>query len=295
MWKQQLSAFEVIVVDDGSKDGTSEYLRTLGNQVIAIIQPRHGPGAARNAGLKRACGEYVAFLDSDDVWFPWTLTTIASVIKKAGSPSYIVGKQFRFGSGAELVNFSSDEVVFRSFKDYFTSGDEWRWWGVSSFVVKTSVLKSCGGFSEENVSGEDGDLALRLGDAPGFSQIISPCTFGYREHLSNLSKDFSKTLEGARLMVRTECAGGYPGGSSRARERRRILTRHIRPVILSCLKMRKTRDAWELYHATFDWHLALWRWRFIFGFPLLACGSSIRNKTVFDRRESIPDEIYTLW
>jgi len=295
VWQQQNSAFEVIVVDDGSKDGTSEYLSTLGNQVIAITQHRRGPGAARNAGLERSRGDYVAFLDSDDVWFPWTLTTIASVIERADSPSYIVGKPFRFNTETDLPSFSTDPLELKLFKDYFSSGDEWRWWGVSSFVVKTSFLRSCGGFAEENVSGEDGDLALKLGDAPGFTQVISPYTFGYREHPSNLSKDFSKALEGAWLMVRRECANGYPGGSSRATDRRRILTRHIRPVILSCLKTGRWRDAWDLYQATFNWHLALWRWRFILGFPILALGASIRSKTVFERRETIPDEIYTLW
>ena len=58
----------VIVVDDGSTDGTLDYLRSLGNWLCVRQQANRGPGAARNAGMREARGEYLAFLDSDDRW-----------------------------------------------------------------------------------------------------------------------------------------------------------------------------------------------------------------------------------
>jgi glycosyltransferase involved in cell wall biosynthesis len=59
---------EIIVVDDGSTDHTGEIARSFGEKVTCITQENQGAGAARNAGLERAGGSYVAFLDSDDLW-----------------------------------------------------------------------------------------------------------------------------------------------------------------------------------------------------------------------------------
>ena len=65
---------EVIVVDDGSKDDTLEVLRGYGDRIRVIDQANAGPPRARNAGLAAARGEFVAFLDADDIWLPTKLS-----------------------------------------------------------------------------------------------------------------------------------------------------------------------------------------------------------------------------
>lgn len=270
IWQQTYTNYEVIVVDDGSTDGTQEYLQSLGDRVSMLTQSNRGPGAARNLGINQARGDYVAFLDSDDLWFPWTLKTYSEVIWKSGCPSFIAGKPAIFMSEAELSNLAYTDTTFNEFRDYLSSGDEWRWWGVSSFVINKNILKVSGGFVEINMNGEDADLALKLGDAPGFVQIKTPYTFAYRDHPANVTKNLTKTLSGIWYKLNMELSSGYPGGAVRAKERWRILTRHIRPVTLDCLKQNQNAEAWKLYWATFRWHLLLGRRKFLIGFPIKA-------------------------
>ena len=61
---------EIIVVDDGSSDETRDVLAAFGERIIVIHQENSGVSGARNAGVSRATGVWVAFLDSDDVWYP---------------------------------------------------------------------------------------------------------------------------------------------------------------------------------------------------------------------------------
>ncbi|MBI4527663.1 MAG: glycosyltransferase family 2 protein [Deltaproteobacteria bacterium] len=65
---QSFKRFELIVVDDGSEDGTAMNLRQYGSRLRVIFQPRRGVAAARNVGVRASAGEYLAFLDSDDLW-----------------------------------------------------------------------------------------------------------------------------------------------------------------------------------------------------------------------------------
>ncbi len=71
---QDYPAKELLVIDDGSTDGTLEILRAYGDRIRLITQRNQGSAVARNAGLDAAHGEFIAFLDSDDVWLPGKLS-----------------------------------------------------------------------------------------------------------------------------------------------------------------------------------------------------------------------------
>lgn len=256
------------MVDDGSTDSTLEYLASQGARIRVVSIQNSGSGAARNAGLEVSNGEYIAFLDSDDVFFPWTLESYRKVIASNHNPSFIAGNPFRFTDEKRLEKVSQDDPDGVLFSDYYKSSDKWRWWGASSFVIKTECLRSVGGFSDKKINGEDADLAMKLGVYPGFFQIMSPYTFGYREHNTNITTDLNKTVSGVWNLIRVEKCGMNQGGSSRSLDRLKIITRSCRPVAIECLKQGNLATALHLYNDTFYWNFRLHRYKYLIGFIL---------------------------
>lgn len=257
-------ALEVIVVDDGSTDGTQNFLAEQ-KDIFWFVQENAGPSAARNLGASHAKGDYLAFLDSDDLWFSWTLKTYQAVIEQTQA-AFIAGKPHRFADKQALATAASAGPQYETFHDYLASGDRWRWWGCSSFVIRTDAFKAAGGFNDVRMNAEDADLAMRLGTAGPFVHITAPVTFAYREHAVSEMKNSTLNVKGAVHLLETQLKGRYPGGKTRQREQWRIIARHLRPVALECLRSDQRTLAWRIYRATFAYHLRSMRWRFLLGF-----------------------------
>lgn len=264
--RQTFNDYEVIVVDDGSTDETAAWLSEVASNVKTITQQNAGPGAARNNGAENARGEYLAFLDSDDLWFPWTLETVAELIATHNRPSLISAKLVSFKDPAELDSIKSSTTKAEFFSDYFASSDGDCFVGAGMTFVRRDKFLEVGGFTSREINLEDHDLVLRLGTAAGFVRILEPPTLGWRRHDSSTTDQAQRSFAGCRHLIENEQRGVYPGGKPRSVARRKIITRHVRPWALTLARTGAWRPAWSLYNSTFVWNLTLNRWRFLVGF-----------------------------
>jgi Glycosyl transferase family 2 len=273
VFAQTFKDYEVIVVDDGSTDETQRYLKSLKTRISSLKQPNRGPGAARNVGAKYAKGEYLAFLDSDDIWFPWALRCFAELIRRYNRPAVLGAKLVQFSAEGELAAVRQSELEADEFADYLSSYGRDYFVGAGMSVLRRDEFLKTGGFTDQRINAEDHDLILRMGAARGFVQMTSPVTLGWRRHAGTATTNLHRSVHGALYLVEQERRGAYPGGRGRAPGRRDIIAIHTRPVTLSCLRQGLRSEAWALYRATFAWNAVLGRFKYLGGFPLLAVKS----------------------
>jgi len=162
---QTYQDFEVIVVDDGSTDKTEEVVLSFGSEKMRYVrhETNRGVAAARNTGVRVARGEYIAFQDSDDEWYPNRLEIISKIVEDRKDIDFIIsyGKVMKNGEiigdvgRAPWINdLSKEELVVRLFSGNFIA--------LQAVVVKKEKIIEVGGFDESFPSAEDYDLWLRL-------------------------------------------------------------------------------------------------------------------------------------
>jgi hypothetical protein len=279
VWRQRFRDYEIVVVDDGSNDGTHEYLQEFGNKVRFIRQANMGPGAARNIGVQEARGDYIALLDSDDLWFPWTLDVFARAIKEHRGPCILGGQFVEFADEAELLAVREERYRVSWFVDYIASCRYPYYVGSGTCVLHREALTGTK-FLEDRLNAEDHDLILRMGTLPGFVRLLAPVTLAWRRHPGSETGDFARSVSGVRRLLAREQSGVYPGGPARSRERRRILARCSRPTALACVRKGEVKHGWDLYRCIFGWNVSLGNWKFLLIFPILAVLALLTRPTV---------------
>jgi glycosyltransferase involved in cell wall biosynthesis len=170
--EQTFSDFELIVVDDGSTDNTKEVVDSFGDSRIRYIyQENRGVSAARNTGIKVSSGEYVAFLDSDDMWLPENLELKVKVLDSRSdvalicSDAYvfnddtsdILGRLWHDKKSADRVNLQ--RVSKQPLKEMLSRGG---FIAPQLTVVRREVFTEVGYFDESLYVGEDWDMFIRI-------------------------------------------------------------------------------------------------------------------------------------
>ena len=186
--EQTYTKFEVIIVDDGSTDGTGQALQARitregcnDKQVRYFFQPNQGQSAARNLGIEMARGEWVGFLDSDDVWLPgkleWQLRALEQYSDK--SCACITDARLVDDQGMDKPSFrecgwADQETLGIDFEAVRTlvKGRDPFW--LPTLLVRTDELRKLGRFDTQLQYAEDHDLLFRLSLVTSFCYVNKP-------------------------------------------------------------------------------------------------------------------------
>ena len=154
--------FEIIVVDDGSKDGSGELVKMAGVPHLRVIeQTNAGVSAARNRGIAAARGEWIAFLDADDLWSQDHLAGLLQAVEGSDVVAAFSNARLQSRAGRPTIE---PRVSARRIDDYFSfalSNGGYPM-GTSAIIIRRNQFRAAGLFAEGVSIGEDVDMWCRL-------------------------------------------------------------------------------------------------------------------------------------
>jgi glycosyltransferase involved in cell wall biosynthesis len=180
---QTYSPVEVIVVDDGSTDGTRGICESYGDKITYIHQTNKGVSAARNKGIQTASGEYIGFLDADDWYLPVKLEKMMPLFKKypgtdLASCAFWIEKKEKTVRSPVAGKISNHESLLSLFSEMAKRNIIIN---TNTVIIQRSVFREVGYFNETFHFGEDLEFWARIGGRKLTAYIDEPlCVYNRR-------------------------------------------------------------------------------------------------------------------
>ncbi|MBR8827146.1 MAG: glycosyltransferase family 2 protein [Gomphosphaeria aponina SAG 52.96 = DSM 107014] len=184
---QSYTNYEIIVVDDGSRDSSYSVIKPYLPQIRYVYQDNQGVAAARNHGLKLAKGDFIAFLDQDDFFLPDKLAVQVACLQAYPTLSFV-------NSGWQIVNEKGEAVAavqpWQGLPKLDLEGLViWKPVFLGAMLFRRSCLELVGGFDPQLCQTPDVDLVLRLAVLGCSGDWVRQVTVGYRQHSENVSRN----------------------------------------------------------------------------------------------------------
>ena len=187
---QDFSDFEIVIVDDGSTDDSAKKVAQFDDNRIKLIQQENqGASAARNRAIQESTGEYIAFLDADDLWYPEHLTHFKYLINNYKDAKLLATNyEIQMPGGKKRSPFFSKELGIGIIEDYFLASLSDAVMTCFNSAVHRSVFDEIGYFNTAYRTGQDVDFAIKANLKFKLAYHDQVSVIYHRETENNLAK-----------------------------------------------------------------------------------------------------------
>lgn len=184
--QQTFKDLEILIIDDGSKDNTSELVKSFGDKVRYIYQENAGVSIARNNGIKESKGKYVAFLDADDTWLPTKLEKQVKALKDNPDYKFCFSDFVGVDQNLQPIEMKRARLLNSAIKDLLLRGNVVG--SICAVLCERELFDEVGGFDPKLSQCADWDMWIRLATLTDFL-FIDEQLVTYRQHDSNMSRN----------------------------------------------------------------------------------------------------------